>query len=75
MMNNQFAWRLTCTLTIIVAMLTFTPLITPKRIYQPEFWGMPYTLWAGIFQAIILIVLTYVGTIIRSRIDSGDHPE
>lgn len=46
----------------ILIVLTFTSLITPKGIHKPEFLGMPYTLWVGILQAIILVGITWIGT-------------
>lgn len=61
-MNKDTLWKICCGAVIVVAILTFTPVITPAGRYQPKLMGMPYTLWMGILQAIILVVITYVGT-------------
>ena len=61
-MTKKLAWRLCCIAAAIVALLTFTPLITPNGVWKPSFMGMPYTLWMGIIQAFILVGLTWLGT-------------
>ncbi len=71
-MNNQTLWKICCASAVVLAVLTFTPVITPSGVAEPELLGMPYTLWTGIVQAILLIVLTYIGTIIRSRMEKED---
>lgn len=64
-MNRNMIWNLCCVLVVIISLLTFTPLITPSQKYTPELMGMPYTLWTGIIQAIVLVLLTFIGTIIH----------
>jgi len=61
-MTDKTRWNLCKAGVGLMIILTFTPLITPEGIYQPFLWGMPYTLWAGIIDAIILVGLTWLGT-------------
>ena len=68
-MKNITKWRLIVGSVIILALLTFTPVITPKGTYQPMLLGMPYTLWVGIIQALLLVFLTWMGTKVRSNSD------
>jgi hypothetical protein len=37
-------------------------LITPSGVHKPELLGMPYTLWVGIIEALILVGITWIGT-------------
>lgn len=60
-MSKKTIWRLCCILTILVLILTFTPVFTPDGKIEPRLFGMPYTLWMGLLQSIILIVLTAIG--------------
>ncbi|MFT4565567.1 MAG: hypothetical protein ACI9FN_000520 [Saprospiraceae bacterium] len=46
----------------ILIILTFTSLITPSGVHKPELLGMPYTLWVGIIEALILVGITWIGT-------------
>lgn len=61
-MKNEKLWTL-CKIAIgFFIILTFTPLITPSNVYKPSLIGMPYTLWVGIVEVIILVGLTWLGT-------------
>ena len=62
MKNKKLIWRLTCALVILAIIIAFSPLVIPNGKFQPELFGMPYTLWTGIGISIVLVVLTYVGT-------------
>jgi len=55
-------WFICKVAVAILIILTFTSLITPKGVHKPEFMGMPYTLWVGILEALILVGITWVGT-------------
>lgn len=55
-------WTLCKIAVLILLILTFTPLITPSGIYKPSLLGMPYTLWVGMIQAILLVGITWLGT-------------
>lgn len=62
MKNKKLVWRITCALVVLFTILAFSPLVIPNGKFQPEFLGMPYTLWMGILVSLILVTLTYVGT-------------
>ncbi len=55
-------WRILRTLTIILCLITFTPLIIPKGIFKPELFGIPYSLWTSFLITIALVFITYLGT-------------
>lgn len=68
-MSNRQIWNACCIAAMLLAILTFTPLVTPAGRHLPEWMGMPYTLWAGIVQAILLILVTYIGTRVREKVE------
>ena len=70
MKDNQ-PWRYCCIAAIFLALITFTPLVTPNGVYRPELLGMPYTLWVGIILSILLVLVTYLGT----RVHPGNKTE
>ncbi len=45
---NSRAWKLCVALVVILSALTFTPLVIPAGQFQPELFGIPYTLWISI---------------------------
>ncbi len=55
-------WAFCKIAVLILLVLTFTPLITPSGKYEPSLMGLPYTLWVGMIQAIILVGITWLGT-------------
>lgn len=57
--QRRFYWRLCYGMTILLSLLTFTPLVTPLGTYEPMVLGLPYTLWTGILLTIGLVALTY----------------
>ncbi|MEM6801286.1 MAG: hypothetical protein AAF696_07765 [Bacteroidota bacterium] len=61
-MNKTLRWRLCCAAAAVVALLSFTPLITPQDVWKPSLMGMPYTLWVGILQSLLLVGLTWLAT-------------
>lgn len=61
-MNKKQLWNLCCAAIVVLAILTFTPIVTPSGVDKPELMGMPYTLWVGILQYILFIVVIWVGT-------------
>lgn len=61
-MSNTSLWKW-CRIGMgILVILTFTPLVTPAGVYEPMLFNMPYTLWAGILLAILMVLVTYLGT-------------
>jgi len=64
-------WRLCCLGVLLLAVLTFTPLVTPVGSSEPCWLEIPRTLWAGIVIYLSITVLTWVG----SRIYLSDPSE
>ena len=62
MNNRRRYWRACYLAALLLAGLTFTPLVTPAHVYRPMLEGLPYTLWVGILVTVGLVVLTYVAT-------------
>ena len=60
--KKNLYWRLCCGAMVVLSVLTFTPLVIPAGRYEPMLGGVPLTLWAGIFIAVAMVALTYVGT-------------
>ena len=54
---------------LLIALLTFTPLVVPQGVKDPMLYGVPYTLWVGFLQAVVLVALTYVGTKLHPGMD------
>jgi len=64
-------WRLCCFGVLLLAVLTFTPLVTPVGSSEPCCLGIPRTLWVGIVIYLGITVLTWIG----SRIYLSDPSE
>ena len=71
---NSRAWKLCVALVVILSALTFTPLVIPAGQFQPELFGIPYTLWVSILLTILLVLLTYIGTRVHPGRNS-DEPQ
>lgn len=65
-------WRILRTSALVIALLTFTPLIIPRGQIQPALFGVPYTLWTGFLQTVVLVVLTYIGTRVHPGLDEEE---
>jgi hypothetical protein len=51
-----------CLAFLVLASLTFTPLVIPAGKSTPSLGSLPYTLWVGILQFGLFILLTFIGT-------------
>ncbi len=71
---NSRPWKLCVALAVILSALTFTPLVIPAGQFQPELFGMPYTLWVSISLTILLVLLTYIGTRVHPG-RNADEPQ
>lgn len=60
--KKMTAWRILLVCALLLTVITFTPLVIPYGVYQPELFGMPYTLWMTILITILYVVLTFIGT-------------
>ena len=64
----QVKFLIVITMIIIISILVFTPIVTSNGEYNPELFGMPYTLWAGMLVYIILVTLNIIGVTVHSKI-------
>lgn len=55
-------WYLSIALAIVFIIITFTPLVIPRGMYEPFFMKLPRSLWMGILITIFLVILTYIGS-------------
>lgn len=65
MKHKKTIWNWCRGLFILLTVLCFTPLVTPKGVYQPEFLQLPYTLWMGLLIYLIMAGLVWVGTLVH----------
>jgi uncharacterized membrane protein len=68
MKKNNIIWLIIKTMIIIITFMIFTPIVTPNGEYNPELFGMPYTLWTGMLIYIILVILNIIGVTVHSKI-------
>ena len=68
-------WNIARSGVIILSILIFTPLVIPKNDFQPELFGMPYTLWVGILAYFGYVGLIFIGIYAHSRVnrEEKDH--
>jgi len=59
---NKTYWHLCIIATFILSIITFTPLVIPKGVYEPMLFGIPYTLWMTFVIMILYVLITYIGT-------------
>jgi len=45
--------------------LAFSPVFIPTGVIAPKLFGMPYTLWSGILLCIVMVIITYVATLVH----------
>ena len=65
-------WRILRTLAIVMCLLVFTPFVIPAGVFQPELFGVPYTLWTSFLITVILVFLTYLGTKVHRSNDEEE---
>ena len=70
-MTKSIIWKFCCSTVLAIAVLTFTPLVTPDHQFEPSLWGMPYTLWVGLLVTLILLFITIIGSLVHPG--SEDH--
>ncbi|MCP9237623.1 hypothetical protein [Lewinella sp. JB7] len=63
--NNHTAWRICCTLAVVILCLAFSPLFIPAGQHAPLLLGLPYALWTGIALCVLMVVITYVATLVH----------
>lgn len=60
-MKNSVTWRVCCIVAILVTLLSFSPIALPPGEIGPKLGPLPYVLWVGILNTIVLVVLTFIG--------------
>ena len=55
-------WKMCVAAVIFLSAITFTPLVIPAGVFEPELFGVPYTLWVSILITVLLVLITYIGT-------------
>ncbi len=60
--KKMTAWRMLIVCAFLLTIVTFTPLVIPKGVFEPKLFGMPYTLWMTILITMLYVVLTFIGT-------------
>ncbi len=68
MNKNNIIWLIVKIMIIIISIMVFTPIVTPNGEYNPELFGLPYTLWTGMLVYIILFSLNIIGVTVHSKI-------
>jgi len=58
-------WLLCCILAIGIAIIGFTPFAIPENTFRPQFMGMPYPLWVSMLLSVLLVLLTFLGTLVH----------
>lgn len=65
MKNRQLIWRICCALAILLMILAFSPVFIPTGKIDPKLMGMPYTLWSGLLVCILMVIITYIATLVH----------
>ena len=68
MRKRKLIWLIIKLAMLLLSIIVFTPLITPKGDYSPELLGFPYTLWTGIVIYILMIILNFIGVSVHAKI-------
>ena len=69
--STNAAWRAAVVAATLLSAVTFTPLVTPEGVSDPELFGLPRTLWTGLIVAFALVAITFIGT----RVHPGEDDD
>lgn len=64
-MTKSIIWKFCCAAVLFIAILTFTPLVTPDHQFEPKLFGIPYTLWVGFLITFILLFIVIIGSLVH----------
>ena len=59
---KHLPWILCCCGIVLVAVLTFTPLVIPVGVHKPSLGPLPYSLWMGFLSVALMVGITFIGT-------------
>ncbi len=68
--QRRVYYNLLVLLSLLVVIISFSPLVLVKDKVNPAFLNMPFALWTNILATIILVFFTFIGG--RLRGDKGD---
>ncbi len=68
--RRRVYYNLLVLLSLLVVIISFSPLVLVKDKVNPTFLNMPFALWTNILATIILVFFTFIGG--RLRGDKGD---
>jgi hypothetical protein len=63
-------YNLLVALSLLVVILSFSPMLLVKNKVNPTFLNMPFALWTNMLATLILVFFTFLGG--RLRGDKGD---
>ena len=72
MNKKEIYWRICSVVVILLAVLVFTPLIIPAKVYNPMLFGIPFSLWTCFLFSVVLAVTTLVGIKVHSGLDEKE---
>ena len=72
MLTPPKVWRTCCLLAVLLATLTFTPIVLVPNEIEPILMGMPRTLWLGMLISFGFFLLTLWGAFILTRQNESD---
>lgn len=71
--RSKLYWRITAGVTILLMLITFTPIVIAPGKIEPKLFSMPFTLWVSILITIAIVVLTYIGGRVHLK-DKDQNP-
>ena len=64
-MTKSIIWKFCGATVLAIAILTFTPLVTPEHQFEPRLLSIPYTLWVGLLFTFILLFIIIIGSFVH----------
>ena len=64
--------RILDSLSILLCVATFSPLVIPKNEAGPYLFAIPYTMWMGFLVSVLFVVLAYLVSIINKEDNHAD---
>lgn len=59
---KKLLYKILISASVVLACITFTPLVIPYEIHEPTLFFLPYTLWTGLIVALLFVLLTFLAT-------------
>lgn len=75
MTRKPLAWRLCVLATVVLCILSYSPLVIPLDVSTPALWGLPRTLWMGILAYLAIVAVTFVATRVHPDLDDDEEGE